>query len=187
MDYYETLGVSKSASADEIKKAYRSLAFKYHPDRNPGDSVAEEKFKEISAAYDVLGDEAKKRTYDLGGYQDTTTNAGSYNYRGYGSYSGDGNPFENEDVFWEWFTHGAQNNSYYNNTSYYQKYEQPKYHKEKSDYVLDLIKNLAQAGLGVFLLRWLWWIFFPWGLAAGIGIVITGVVGAIRSIGNLFS
>ena len=55
-NYYEILGVTKNATADEIKKAYRTLAFKYHPDRNPGDTAAEEKFKQISAAYDVLGD-----------------------------------------------------------------------------------------------------------------------------------
>ena len=67
-NYYEILGVSKNATADEIKKAYRTLAFKYHPDRNPGNAEAEEKFKQISAAYDVLGDEAKRRNYDLGGY-----------------------------------------------------------------------------------------------------------------------
>lgn len=66
-DFYNELGVPKTATADEIKKAYRNLAFKYHPDRNPGDAVAEEKFKKISAAYDVLGDEQKRRNYDLTG------------------------------------------------------------------------------------------------------------------------
>ena len=64
-DLYEVLGVAKTASADEIKKAYKSLAMKYHPDKNPGNAEAEEKFKQINAAYDVLGDEAKRRDYDL--------------------------------------------------------------------------------------------------------------------------
>ena len=55
-DYYEVLGVAKTATADEIKSAYRKLAMKYHPDRNPGDKAAEEKFKEAAEAYDVLHD-----------------------------------------------------------------------------------------------------------------------------------
>ena len=63
-DYYETLGVSKTATAKEIKKAYRKLASDLHPDKNPGNDVAEEKFKDVSAAYDVLGDEAKRKEYD---------------------------------------------------------------------------------------------------------------------------
>ncbi len=63
-DYYELLGVSKTASADDIKKAYRRLAMKYHPDRNPGDKAAEEKFKEIGEAYAVLSDEQKRAAYD---------------------------------------------------------------------------------------------------------------------------
>ena len=67
-DYYEVLGVSKSADATEIKKAYRKLALKYHPDKNPGDKSAEEKFKEAAEAYDVLSNEEKRRRYDQFGH-----------------------------------------------------------------------------------------------------------------------
>jgi curved DNA-binding protein len=63
-DYYKTLGVEKNASQNEIKKAFRKLAKKYHPDSNPGDKKAEEKFKEINEAYEVLGDEEKRKKYD---------------------------------------------------------------------------------------------------------------------------
>ena len=66
-DPYRVLGVEKKASAEDIKKAYRKLARQYHPDRNPGDSAAEEKFKEVQAAYDVLGDPEKRKQYDSGG------------------------------------------------------------------------------------------------------------------------
>jgi molecular chaperone DnaJ len=65
-ELYKTLGVGKDASEDEIKKAYRKLARQYHPDRNPGDKEAEEKFKEVSAAHDVLGDPEKRKEYDKG-------------------------------------------------------------------------------------------------------------------------
>ena len=67
-DYYEVLGVDKSASADDIKKAYRKLAMKYHPDRNPGDKTAEEKFKEVGEAYEVLSDADKRSRYDSYGF-----------------------------------------------------------------------------------------------------------------------
>src|ERR671933_2043935 len=67
---YDTLGVKKDASADEIKKAYRKLAAQYHPDKNPGDASAEEKFKEVQNAYDVLSDAEKRKQYDAFGSAD---------------------------------------------------------------------------------------------------------------------
>jgi molecular chaperone DnaJ len=67
-DFYETLGVSKSANADELKRAYRKLAMQYHPDRNPGDTSAEQQFKAISEAYDVLKDDQKRAAYDRFGH-----------------------------------------------------------------------------------------------------------------------
>lgn len=86
-DYYDVLGVSKSSTADEIKKAYRKLAIKYHPDKNPGDKEAEENFKEAAEAYDVLGNEEKRRKYDQFGH------AGMGN----GGFGGGG--FSMDDIF----------------------------------------------------------------------------------------
>ena len=88
-DYYEVLGVAKSASADEIKKAYRKVAMQYHPDRNPGDKPAEEKFKEAAEAYEVLSDQEKKAQYDRFGH------AGLNNRGGFGG----GQGMNMEDIF----------------------------------------------------------------------------------------
>src|SRR4030042_5437840 len=67
-DYYEALGVARNAPADEIKRAFRQLALKHHPDRNPGNKEAEERFKEAAEAYSVLGDPEKRATYDRFGF-----------------------------------------------------------------------------------------------------------------------
>ena len=76
-DYYEVLGVQKSASHDEIKKAYRKLAMKYHPDRNPDDKNAEEKFKEVGEAYEILSDDDKRARYDQFGFAGVDPNYGA--------------------------------------------------------------------------------------------------------------
>ena len=68
-DYYEVLGVAKGADAKEIKKAYRKVAMKYHPDKNPGDKAAEDKFKEAAEAYEVLSDDQKRARYDRFGHR----------------------------------------------------------------------------------------------------------------------
>jgi len=75
-DYYDILGTSKGSSQDEIKKAYRKVALKYHPDRNPDNKEAEDKFKEAAEAYDVLGNEEKRRKYDQFGHQAFGAGAG---------------------------------------------------------------------------------------------------------------
>ena len=67
-DYYDVLGVARDASTEEIKKTYRKLALKYHPDRNPGDKEAEERFKEAAEAYEVLKDQEKRTRYDRFGH-----------------------------------------------------------------------------------------------------------------------
>jgi len=77
-DYYEILGVSKGATADEIKKAYRKVAMQYHPDRNPGDKAAEEKFKEAAEAYEILSDTDKKTQYDRYGHAGVSSNGRGY-------------------------------------------------------------------------------------------------------------
>ena len=92
-DFYDILGVGKSASADEIKKAYRQMAIKYHPDKNPGDKAAEDKFKEAAEAYEALSDPDKRRRYDQFGHAGVGSSAAS----GGGGFSGGG--FSMDDIF----------------------------------------------------------------------------------------
>ena len=68
MDYYDKLGIGRNATLDEIKSAYRQLALKYHPDRNPGDKIAENEFKQVSEAYQILSDPEKRQLYDIYGH-----------------------------------------------------------------------------------------------------------------------
>lgn len=98
-DYYEILGIDKNASEDDIKKAFRKLAMKYHPDRNPGDKAAEEKFKEVNEAYQILSDPKKKSQYDQFGTADFDAQGGpggfgGFNFGGFQDFGGFGDIFD---------------------------------------------------------------------------------------------
>ncbi len=107
-DYYEVLGVQKDASAEEIKKAYRKAAMKYHPDRNPGDKDAEEKFKECGEAYEVLSDGDKRSRYDQFGFAGVDPNYGGGAGGGYGGFSGFDGFGDLGDIFGEFFGGGSR-------------------------------------------------------------------------------
>src|SRR6476469_3429351 len=97
-DYYEVLDVAKTASGDEIKKAYRKVAIKFHPDKNPDDPTAEDKFKEAAEAYEVLSDEQKRARYDRYGHQGMGGGGGQPNmediFSQFGDIFGGGGGFE---------------------------------------------------------------------------------------------
>ena len=121
-DYYEVLGVSKTADASAIKKAYRKLAKKYHPDSNPGNKAAAERFKEVTEAYDVLGDEKKRKLYDQFGHAAFDEGAGQAG--GYGN--AQGNPFQ-----------GGFSGSYTGPNGSYQEY-----HFQGGEDMDDILKNI---------------------------------------------
>ena len=113
-DYYDVLGVNKSASPEELKSAYRKLAVKYHPDKNPGDSKAEEKFKEASEAYGILSYKEKKQNYDNFGHA-AFENGGGRPGGGFGGFSGAAFSDIFEDFFGDFGGGGRSRNRRSNN------------------------------------------------------------------------
>ena len=175
-DLYAVLGVSNTASADEIKKAYRTLAFKYHPDRNPGDKGAEEKFKAINAAYDVLGDETKRFQYDRFGQAESAYARQQDAQYAYDTYTG--TRFNDEDMFWQWFGSnyaGRQNGE----RRYTYTWTNEKRRDTREALRSQLYSKLGQAFFGIIASSIFG--FFPlFGLLC-LFVTINGVIGAVKS------
>jgi len=181
-DLYQVLGVNRNASSDEIKKAYREAAFKYHPDRNPGDADAEEKFKSINSAYAVLGDEAKRADYDRYG----TTTQQAYQQ----PYNQTNNPF-GEDPFEEMFRRAWQQNQDAQNTTrrsytytYYGNNGRSKhnpYRPTKREALSLLLRNVLTTILGLFLCTNFMFSIF------GIIMLISGISGIVRAMQYLLT
>jgi len=194
-DLYETLGITKTASQSEIKSAYRKLAVKYHPDKNPGDKLAEEKFKKITAAYDVLSDETKRRQYDsYGSYSENE----SYGQRS-GTY-GYGNPFQGgswqhwntnggyrsetqgdfNDAFNQWFNYANTQGENQNTYSFYTRSEP----KTRGEAVFYTLQKLAILLIGLWSFK-ISWIIVPFGPILSIVAVIHGFTGLTRGLRRL--
>lgn len=169
-DLYKVLGVEKTATQDEIKKAYRNLAFKYHPDRNQGSKEAEEKLKEINAAYSVLGDATQRRQYDATGYNTNSSYQQNNTYNGYygqgyygqtggfrGSESSDSSQYSKYE---EAFRRAYQNSSNQNSYKTYQEYSsEPRVSLGRGIY--KLVSGIVLTVFGLFsLLITMWFGYF---------------------------
>ncbi|MCR4822495.1 MAG: DnaJ domain-containing protein [Treponema sp.] len=195
-DLYETLGISKTATQSEIKSAYRKLAIKYHPDKNPGDKAAEEKFKKITAAYDVLSDETKRRQYDSYGstsdygYSSSSSNPyGSYGWgqagswqRNSGSYNGGETQSDFDDAFSQWFNYAREASQNQNrNTYYYSTKNEP---ETKGQSLIKIIQSLAIMLLGSWSLKFSW-MLLPFGPILSIAAIVHGFTGITRGLRRL--
>lgn len=175
-DLYAVLGVSKTATADEIKKAYRDAAFRYHPDRNGGDAAAEEKFKQVNAAYAVLGDAAKRKEYDLYG----STGQQRYSNQQYGQQ-------QEYDPFWEMFGNGRTYNQSYgqqqaNRGQYtYTWTNQKRRDPTRGEAFSSLLGGVVTLLLGLLFFR-VSWIILPIGPIFSLWAIVSGASKALGSI-----
>lgn len=193
-DLYKVLGVEKTATQDEIKKAYRNLAFKYHPDRNEGSKEAEEKLKEINAAYSVLGDSVQRRQYDASSY--TTNSSYQQQSNGYNGYYGggfynfgrgyrgtDSSDYANYSSYEEAFRRAYQNSANQSSYKTYQEYNaEPRVSLGRGIY--KLVSGIILTAFGLFSLVFTVWLgilkFLSFGLMFwGISSIIYGAT-AIR-------
>lgn len=203
-DLYQVLGISKTASQSEIKSAYRKLAVKYHPDKNPGDKAAEEKFKQITAAYDVLSDETKRRQYDSYGSYATSDAYGSqgngtygYGNHGYGQqgtwqgqwrqggwYTETQDDYN--DAFNQWFNYARQNQQGENSNSAYSFYTRKSEPQTKTESLFYILRSIAIILLGLWSFR-ISWIILPFGPILSFVAVINGFLGITRGLRSLLS
>lgn len=167
---YDDLGVSKEATAEEIKKAYRDAAFRYHPDRNPNDTAAEERFKKITAAYSVLGDEQKRIQYDEYGNSPFTQTYSANQPQG------EYDPF---GAFWQQNEHGY---TYTYTTRQTKREPQP---MDKGSLFFMLLKGILTLLLGLVFFRYSFFLGI-FGLIICISLIVSGLTGAIRAVRYLF-
>lgn len=190
-DYYEVLGVQKNATDEEIKKAYRKLAFAYHPDRNPDDKVAEAKFKEVNDAYQILSDPSKRRNYDLYGSGEQSPFGSTRNSAyssGYSNSSYQGNPF-NDDTFWSWFsgTSAGDSGHFYSdreNNYYYSGRNRWQRKRSRGENLSSFLIGVIKSVVGLMMFRVLWWLI-PVGPVLAIGLTVSGVLDAVRAVKNM--
>jgi molecular chaperone DnaJ len=187
-DLYALLGVPRTAAAEDIKKAYRDAAFKWHPDRNPGNKAAEDKFKQINAAYSVLGDETKRAQYDRYGSTDA-----------YAQGSAGANPFgtgQTGDPFWDWFgtAYGGQSQNTQNRYTWYgaSSGQQSGFNSQddrsqpQGSVYGSLLRSFLMCAAGLYFFRFSLFIL-PIGPLLCIGAIINGATGFVRNLGKLFS